>query len=321
MRGTARVCEVDPKTVRQGLGDVMDQLQAFARYVLCDVHVRQVPLDEFYAVLRAVKDGELSEDEALQRLSRSPQGGWVAIEPVSQLLRALDVGQRPLAMAPSGVHQVVRVRAPGGVPLCLTDGFTAYTPALRTHDGPWGQPARQPAQGPPPQPRWLPRPARRSAPVVQTVRRRRLGRGTHRVVVGTLEAIQPVLAACGWQSNTAVVERINRTIRPHVAAMGRRVTTRCQDEEGVRQQRALSHVSDNVCLPHASLRAPLPQPVPTKGTGSATPWRPRTPAMAAGLTDHVWTWREVRRFRVPPWPQPAGVCASRGGGKWQQEGT
>ena len=29
--------------------------------------------------------------------------------------------------------------------------------------------------------------------------------------------------------------------------------------------------------------------------------------MAAGLTDHVWTLREMLRFRVPPWPQPAEV--------------
>ena len=61
------------------------------------------------------------------------------------------------------------------------------------------------------------------------------------------------------------------------------------------------------CLPHASLRVPLPQPVPTNGTGSAKQWRPCTPAMAAGLTDHVWTLREVLLYRVPPWPQAARV--------------
>jgi len=60
-------------------------------------------------------------------------------------------------------------------------------------------------------------------------------------------------------------------------------------------------------LPHASLRVPLVVPVPTNGTGSAKRWQPRTPAMAAGLTDHVWTLREVLLFRVPPWPQPAMV--------------
>jgi hypothetical protein len=57
-------------------------------------------------------------------------------------------------------------------------------------------------------------------------------------------------------------------------------------------------------LPHASLRQPLPQQVLPHSTGSAKQWRPRTPAMAAGLTDQVWSLREVLRFRVPPWQQP-----------------
>jgi hypothetical protein len=64
---------------------------------------------------------------------------------------------------------------------------------------------------------------------------------------------------------------------------------------------------DNFCLPHGSLRQPFPQPLPTHGTGSAKQWRPCTPAMAAGLTDHVWTLREVLLFRVPPWPQAQGL--------------
>ena len=101
--------------------------------------------------------------------------------------------------------------------------------------------------------------------------------------------------------------RLNLTIRQHVAAVGRRVATLCKGEEGLRQLLALFQVYHNFVLPHTSLRQPLPQPVPTKGTGSATQWRPCTPAMAAGLTDHVWTLREVLRFRVPPWPQPAGL--------------
>jgi hypothetical protein len=39
------------------------------------------------------------------------------------------------------------------------------------------------------------------------------------------------------------------------------------------------------------------------GTGAIQGWQPRTPAMAAGLTDHVWSLREVLMYRVPPWPQ------------------
>ncbi len=97
------------------------------------------------------------------------------------------------------------------------------------------------------------------------------------------------------------------SLRQHVAAVGRRVSTRCKGEEGWQQQRVLSQVYDNCCLPHASLRHPLLQATPTHGTGSARQWQPRTPAMAAGLTDHVWTLREVLRFRVPPWLQPVEV--------------
>jgi hypothetical protein len=89
--------------------------------------------------------------------------------------------------------------------------------------------------------------------------------------------------------------------------MGRRVTTLCKHEGGVRQQLALSQVYDNFCLPHTSLRQPLPELQLTNGTGSAKPWQSWTPAMAAGLSDRVWTLREVLMFRVPPWPQSAGV--------------
>ena len=124
---------------------------------------------------------------------------------------------------------------------------------------------------------------------------------------GTLERVKHVLAACGWQINTAFVERLNLTIRQHVAAVGRRVTTLCKHEAGLRQQLMLYQVYYNFCLPHASLRQPLPQPEPTHSRGSARQWQLCTPAMAAGLTDHGWTLREVLLCRVPPWPQPVGV--------------
>jgi hypothetical protein len=125
-----------------------------------------------------------------------------------------------------------------------------------------------------------------------------------RVVFGSLAGIKQVLAAHGWRINTAFIERANLSIRQHVAAVGRRVTTLCKGEAGLRHQLALSHVYYNFCLPHASLPLPLPQPEATKGTGSAKRWQPCTPAMAARLTDHVWTLREVVSFRVPPWSQP-----------------
>jgi hypothetical protein len=155
-----------------------------------------------------------------------------------------------------------------------------------------------------PKPRWMPLPGLLYAQVVKTVRRRRLVGVTHRVVFGTLEAIEQVLSVCGWTINTAFVERLNLDIRQRVAAVGRRVNTLCQGEDGLHHQLVLFQAYHNFVLPHSSLCQPLLVPEPTNGTGSAKKWRPCTPAMAAGLTDHVWTLQEVLMFRVPPWPQP-----------------
>jgi hypothetical protein len=114
------------------------------------------------------------------------------------------------------VYQVVQVLAPGCVPLFLTDGFQECLTALLTHFGHWVQPERRQATGRAPKPRWMPLPRLLYAQVSKAVRRWRLVRVRHRVVFGTLEAVQQVLAACGWQINTAFVERLNLNIRQHV---------------------------------------------------------------------------------------------------------
>jgi len=156
----------------------------------------------------------------------------------------------------------------------------------------------------------MPLPAWLYAQVVKTMRRRRIMAVKHRVVFGTKAAVDQVLTACGWQINTAFVERLNLSLRQRVAAIGRRSATLWKSEDGLRQQLVLFQVYHNVVLPHARLRQALAEPVPTNGSGSAKVWRPCTPAMAAGLTDHVWGLRDVLMFRVPPWPQPQTVSAT-----------
>jgi IS1 family transposase len=307
IRATARVFEVAPNTVLYWLVEAAEQLRAFSAYFLCDLHLEQLQLDELYAVLRDLKAGAINDDEAISRLERGPSWVWTAMDPTSKLLVVVDIGSRTLAMAQRVVHQVVQVLAPGCVPLFLTDGFKAYTTALLTHFGQWVQPARRQTAGPMPKPRWMPLPQLLYAQVIKAYRRRRLVDVTHRVVFGTGLAIAQVLARWGWGINTAFVERLNLDIRQRVAAIGRRVNTLCQGEAGVRDQLTLFQVYHNFVLPHASVRQPLPQPDPANGTGSAKQWRPCTPAMAAGLTEHVWSLTEVLLYRVPPWPQPQTI--------------
>jgi hypothetical protein len=158
IRATARVFEVAPNTVLHWRVKAAEQLTAFSAYFLCDMHVRQLQLDELDAVLREVKTGALSDDEAIKRLERSPYWVWTVMEPESKLLVVIDVGTRTLEMAQHVVHQVVQVLAPDCVPLFVTDGFREYLTALVTHYGQWRQPERRQDKGPMPKPRWMPLP-------------------------------------------------------------------------------------------------------------------------------------------------------------------
>ena len=303
IRGTARVFEIDPNTVLDWLVEATEHLQVFSAYFLHDLHLNQVQLDELYATLSAVRNGELSEDEAIERLSSSPLWVWTAIEPESKLMVGLQVGDRGVAMAQAILHQITQLLAPGCIPLFLSDGNPNYLSAIVGHFGHWVQPPRRQNRGRWPKPRWMPLPGLLYAQVVKRTKRRRIVEVIHRVVMGTQTQVDAVLAPCGWQINTAIVERLNLSLRQRVAAIRRRSASSCKSETGLTQPLILFQVYHNFVLAHASLRQPLAESIPTRGTGSAKVWQPRTPAMAAGLTDHVWTLREVLMFRVPPWPQ------------------
>ena len=152
-------------------------------------------------MLRDLKAGESSDDQASKRLERSPYWVWTAMDPNSKLLLVIDVGTRTLEMAQRVVHQVVQRLAPGCVPLCFTDGLKDYGTAFLTHFGQWRQPARRRDKGPLPQPRWMPLPQLLYAQVVKSYRRRRLVGIKYRVVFGTMERVKQILAACGWKED------------------------------------------------------------------------------------------------------------------------
>jgi len=149
IRAVVRVFEVDPTPVLAWLvEEVAEHAAAFSQYCLHDVRVTQVQLDELFALLSAVKRGEVSDAEAVERLSRSPHGVWTAINPVTKLLLTVDVGDRTLAMAQRVAHQIVQVLAYDCVARFLTDGFKECATALLTHCDQWVQPphaARPPA--------------------------------------------------------------------------------------------------------------------------------------------------------------------------------
>jgi IS1 family transposase len=307
IRGTARVFEIDANTVLKWLVEAAEQLHAFSAYFLHELEINQLQLDELYAVLSAVRDGEMSEAEATRQLSRSPRWVWTAMDPETKLLLSVQEGNRTLDMAQAMLHHIAQLLAPGCVPLFLSDGNPTYLPAIVAHFGHWVQLPRHQARGPAPKPRWMPLPGLLYAQVIKCMRRRRIVEVKRQVVIGTQAAVDQVLVPCGWQISTAFIERLNLSLRQRVVAIRRRSASPCKSGHGLSHQLVLFQVYHNFVLPHASLRQALAEPIPTNGSGSAKVWRPRTPAMAAGLTDQIWSLREVLMFRVPPWPQAQTV--------------
>ena len=112
--------------LKYGEEPAAEHLEAFSRYHVRDLHVEQVQMDERFALRSAVKEGEVTEAEAIKRLSRSPHWIWVAMDPVCKLLLAVDVGNRTLALAQWLVHQVTHVLAPDA-PHCFSPMGLAST--------------------------------------------------------------------------------------------------------------------------------------------------------------------------------------------------
>ena len=133
--------------------------------------------------------------------------------------------------------------------------------------------------------------------VVQVVKAGRGAAGMmSRLVRGSgAGVVRGLRATVGWQVvSTAYIERLNATFRSRLACLGRRTRGLARQQASLEQGMYVVGVVYNFCTYHQSL---------TQKTGSK-----RTPAMAAGLSDHRWSVREVLQYRVPPsrWQPPKG---------------
>lgn len=301
LQATARIFEVDPTTVKTCLVRAAEHMEAVSSYLIHDLHLTQVQVDELWALVGPGRDDDPPQAASTHRHAHA--WVWAAIDPVSKLLLATLVGDRSLASAQQLIHAVVLTLAPGVMPLFLSDQLAHYATALLTHFGHWVTLSRQGQRGPHPKPRWEPRPELNYAQVVKHRVRGRVVAVTTRVVFGSPQAIRASLKSLGQTINSAFIERVNLTLRSHLPALVRKTLSFAKSPEGLRQQVSLGQTYYNFCLPHTALRLALPEPRPTKGAGSPQRWLNRTPAMAAGLTHHLWSVQELLLYRVPPWPQ------------------
>jgi transposase-like protein len=183
---------------------------------------------------------------------------------------------------------MVRRCAVAGRLLVAVDGLAAYVTAFR-------RALREPLRtGQACRPRLIPW---KGIVLGQVIKKKAMGRLVEierRLVEGNEKALRRLLAATqgGGVLNTAYIERLNGTFRQRLAVLARRTRGLARRSEWLRASLYLVGTVYNFSTEHASL-------VQRDG-------KRRTPAMAAGITDHCWSMAELlwRRVPPPPWRPP-----------------
>ena len=208
----------------------------------------------------------------------------VALDPNSRLVVSLVVGKRTAA----ATHQLVadfRRRTGGRIPWLITsDEYPAYADAIRAA---YGQVVTPPRTGRPGRPRnpTVQLPAGLTYATVHKTRANgRVVSVSTTLVFGTWAGLLLALlmSAVSRVVNAAFVERHNGTDRGRCSRKVRKSYAFSKDWNGHVAATRFSYFSYNFCWPVRTLRV----------KGDDGRWRPRTPAMAASLTDHVWSLRE-----------------------------
>jgi transposase-like protein len=218
---------------------------------------------------------------ALSVTSRLWLGGVVQARRDRNLIRGLLEGVRAC-----GAFQTL---------LLCTDGLSSYPKQALSV-------LREPLRsGGPGRPRLLLPEGLMIAQVIKRYSRRRVIGVVHRLVRGTQEAVQARLNATqggGGESaviNTAYIERLQATFRSRLAPLARKTRSAVRHRATLEAGMWLIGTAYNFCCPHRSLRLPR-----RRGANAEGRWIERTPAQAAGLTDHRWSFHEVLVFAIPP---------------------
>ena len=138
--------------------------------------------------------------------------------------------------------------------------------------------------------------------IKQYERPRRVVGVVERIAWGTLKQVKCLLKQTQHTASAHVsyIERLNGTFRSRISALGRRGRTLVREQRTLERAMFLVGSVYNFCTPHQSLRLVLYLP-----TGRRR-WVKRTPAMATGITEHIWTVKQLLSYQVPlpPWQPP-----------------
>jgi hypothetical protein len=188
------------------------------------------------------------------------------------------IGKTEEEIAPELMEQV-KMHAPDeGPPAMSSDGKGAYPKAMLET---WGKVPEYGGRGAPPT---LPKPGKdwQCLQVIKKRKGRKLESVRIKIIYGDPKEVKDKLGC-----HTAYIERTNLTSRTMNGRLVRKTLSFSKELRFLKASSALEDAIYNFTRPVKTLRVEVANP-----RGQAR-WQQRTPAMAAGLTDHVWTVGEL----------------------------
>jgi IS1 family transposase len=287
------VLGVTEATVLMWLERAAHKAREINAHLLRELPVTEVQLDEMWSFIKRKHAQQAEADGESSDLSEDGrQWVWISFAPEFRLILAAFVGPRTLESALELIQMTAAVVL--GVPCFFSDGFSCYLSALIEvyHTLKTFPPTGK--RGRPKQAVKEPHPDLVYGQVVKKKRQGRLHELLYRVRCGSER-----LAELGLSISTSLIERLNLTLRHALAPLVRKSQCFCKDRTHMRRRVVLFQAFYNFARPHMSLRLPLSEPVSASGLIQPK-WHHRTPGMAAGLTDHVWTFRELLTAKFEP---------------------
>lgn len=208
--------------------------------------------------------------------AEGPRWGCLSEARTSRFVVAWNFGASEEAAAPRVVEQTrQRTRKRRGI-AWISDGKAVYAQQIRRV---YRDPLRTGRRG---RPRLVPTPG---VALVQAVKHRK-GRRVVQVEVRSRFGPTPEIPYLVCE------ERLNGVLRDRLNCLTRKT-------HGFAKAYATWDAAVTLCLfehnwlrAHSALKQPMPEPV------NGRRYRPRSPAMAMGLSDHQWTWEEFLNFPV-----------------------
>jgi len=212
----------------------------------------------------------------------------VALDPEHRLVVSVVPGKRTAKNVEKLVQDCKHRTAGRSMNLITSDEYPAYPPAILNAYGTEVVPPRTGKPGRPKAPYKVAPPELRYATVHKTREKGRVVQVDFRVVFGTAVAVLAALAQSlvSKAINTAFIERQNGTDRNRNARKVRKSYCFSKNWDVHEAVTYFTLYSYNFCWPVRTLRV-------READGH---WRQRTPAMAAGLSDHIWTLTEWLTF-------------------------